>query len=182
MRLDELEPDRWLVREIEFDPSQVGRSGAPFEARSVHGTRAKFDDLEQAVGHAVTSLGASPKRDGFYIYDVHNRRTHEIRRLIPKEGEPDGYVYLINGGTLVKIGTARNPDKRCRGLQTGSPVELRLLARAPGNELHEKALHHRHRDVRRHGEWFDLPTVDDWQAWLDDQIASLELFDPDDGP
>lgn len=71
-------------------------------------------------------------------------------------------VYLIQGvdGGLVKIGTARVPNRRLVDLQAGSPVLLRVLASTPGDHLLEARLHARYQKYRKWGEWFDLPEGD----------------------
>jgi len=65
-------------------------------------------------------------------------------------------VYFIEaaGSNLVKIGSAVSPESRVRTLQTGSPVQLRLLGSTPGGESHERDLHRRFSHLRSHGEWF----------------------------
>lgn len=65
-----------------------------------------------------------------------------------------GFVYLIFGGGRLKIGLAREPEKRLRGLQAGSPVPLTLLAKIPGSLALEAQLHKRFEKYRLHGEWF----------------------------
>lgn len=75
----------------------------------------------------------------------------------PAEEKPpvDLYVYFIQSGELVKIGTSRDPRKRFQTLRLGSPAPLRLLACIPGGRPEERALHNRFARCRRHGEWFD---------------------------
>lgn len=79
------------------------------------------------------------------------------------------FVYVIQGdpGTPVKIGRAVDVMARMRGLQTGNPSQLRLLAvipdifgepdeddeRYPEDSL-EWQLHQRFKDCRLQGEWF----------------------------
>lgn len=70
------------------------------------------------------------------------------------------YVYFVRSGTHgpIKIGRAVDPHERLRQLQTGSPVELRLLGTIPGGVDLEAALHDLLGDSRLRGEWF-RPTV-----------------------
>jgi uncharacterized protein YozE (UPF0346 family) len=64
-------------------------------------------------------------------------------------------TYIISdGGTLVKIGKARNPHLRLRGLQTGSARSLALLLILEGDREYD--LHERFKEHRVHGEWFTL--------------------------
>jgi len=67
-------------------------------------------------------------------------------------------IYFIQAAIIgrIKIGFTSNDDFQTRmdGLQTGSPVQLRILATCPGSELEEKELHARFADYRVRGEWF----------------------------
>lgn len=71
-------------------------------------------------------------------------------------------VYFIQpvGGGLIKIGVATNPDSRLLGLQTGCPVELRLIGVIAGaGQATETELHQRFASTRVRGEWFE-PTAE----------------------
>lgn len=62
------------------------------------------------------------------------------------------FVQSVNGGPI-KIGfTTRKPNERLAALQTGAPVELRIVGLLAGNR--EREMHERFRDARLHGEWF----------------------------
>jgi hypothetical protein len=67
-----------------------------------------------------------------------------------------GFVYFVqledNGP--VKIGRGRDPERRLRALQTGSPHKLNLRHVVPGDHNLETALHHRFAPARISGEWF----------------------------
>lgn len=66
-------------------------------------------------------------------------------------------VYVIQAnGYYVKIGRAQNIRDRIRGMQTASPVPLRLLAIASHNPNDERAIHQRLKTSRVRGEWFHL--------------------------
>lgn len=70
-----------------------------------------------------------------------------------------GYIYFIAAETLgaVKIGFTRShPIARLKGLQTGCPAPLKLLAFVPGSEEEERRLHRCFSPLRIHGEWFRL--------------------------
>jgi hypothetical protein len=72
----------------------------------------------------------------------------------------DERVYLIKGGSRVKIGTSINPIKRLKSMQTGSPVLLTMLGAVPGGCEREGGLHRRFASKRAHGEWFeDCPEI-----------------------
>lgn len=71
-------------------------------------------------------------------------------------GEIVYFVQPVEGG-LVKIGSTFDMKRRLAGLQTGSPVVLRVVAYAPGfgSRALEKYFHRHFATLRRHGEWFD---------------------------
>jgi len=67
------------------------------------------------------------------------------------------HVYFLRpiGATSpVKIGCSATPVKRLRSVEIWSPVELELVASAPGNNCHEWTLHQMFATDRLHGEWF----------------------------
>lgn len=84
-------------------------------------------------------------------------RTQEPRPR-GKAGRRPEFVYFVEAETsrLIKIGVARDMTERLRGLQTGSPDKLRVIAliRTADPERLEQVLHLEFRDTRQHGEWF----------------------------
>lgn len=68
-------------------------------------------------------------------------------------------IYLVKavGTQYVKIGVASNPIARIRGLQTGMPTDLTILAAAYWPDSNERRLHRVLRQYRTRGEWFVLP-------------------------
>lgn len=75
----------------------------------------------------------------------------------PQEGK--GFVYVIHavGTNRIKIGYSVDPEKRLAQLQTGSPYELRLLAKWPGTIEAEQRAHQCLTQYRCGGEWFSVP-------------------------
>lgn len=69
-----------------------------------------------------------------------------------------GYVYLIgeahDDALAVKIGYSTNPEARVGELQAGNPRTLALLAKKPGTEADERALHARYIEHNVLLEWF----------------------------
>ena len=66
-------------------------------------------------------------------------------------------VYFIQHGKGgdIKIGTTTsNPHVRMARLQTGTPIELKLLVAAPGGPSEEQAMHQRFAALHVRGEWF----------------------------
>jgi hypothetical protein len=66
------------------------------------------------------------------------------------------YIYFVEavGQDRIKIGKADDPETRVRQLQTGSAVELRLLAVTLGQPSLEAELHAAFANDRIQGEWF----------------------------
>lgn len=62
---------------------------------------------------------------------------------------PEGWVYFIRKGGLVKIGWSSQPSVRFKQLR---PDEV--LATMPGSMRDERDLHGAFSHLREHGEWF----------------------------
>lgn len=75
-------------------------------------------------------------------------------------------VYFIgeneNGCSPIKIGVAKNIDARKRNLQTGNPLELRLLGWITSDDDFqlERQLHGRFKFARTRGDWFQIEPAD----------------------
>ena len=54
----------------------------------------------------------------------------------------------------IKIGCSATPAKRLRSVEIWSPVQLEMVASAPGGHAHEWTLHSMFGEDRLHGEWF----------------------------
>lgn len=81
-----------------------------------------------------------------------------FREEILAEMNKPKLVYFIEAANvaMVKIGIAKNVEKRLVDLQTASPVKLRIIATLPGGMKLEKELHRQFGHLRSHGEWFHL--------------------------
>lgn len=85
-----------------------------------------------------------------------------------------GYVYFISRGfDRVKIGFAADVFKRLHDLQTGCPDDLHIVSFVPTYEVCEGMFHHRFRDVRIRGEWFEMS---DEMEELWDDIYDYQAF------
>lgn len=77
------------------------------------------------------------------------------------------YLYVVaspQAPDILKIGIAKDPHRRIRDLQIGSPLKLNLLAlwlypNRSGASQAEKGCHERFEKQNKHGEWFAV-TVD----------------------
>jgi hypothetical protein len=81
-----------------------------------------------------------------------------IRCRHPLTDVAGGFVYVVHAPAvgLAKIGTTRYRlllDRMIK-LQSGSPVELHLVALAVGGRHLEHEWHREHKALRHHGEWF----------------------------
>lgn len=82
------------------------------------------------------------------------------------QAEKRAHVYFIATADKIKIGVAFDPLKRLRGLQTGNPEKLELIATFRGGLALEGEIHAKYARHRVHGEWFHrapieraLPTI-----------------------
>ena len=76
-------------------------------------------------------------------------------------GSEIGFVYFVQQGTQgsIKIGWAKNPERRLKALQTSHPCELRIIGIIPGTRVEERALHAHFARARLKGEWFNRNKV-----------------------
>lgn len=67
------------------------------------------------------------------------------------------WIYAFQQGEdgPIKIGSAKDPEKRLATLQCGNPTELRPLGAWWAPPEHEHALHGALKHVRVRGEWFE---------------------------
>ncbi len=74
-----------------------------------------------------------------------------------EELEDQTYIYFAEavGQDRIKIGKADNPEDRLKQLQTGSPVELRLLGVIADKASRETDIHALFDQDRIQGEWFN---------------------------
>lgn len=88
------------------------------------------------------------------------------------------YVIGPADGDRIKIGISFDVPKRLAALQSGSPVELRVIGSwVCGNAKQvEKRMHKRLAAARLHGEWFDARHPD-VEAWLASAHGPLEWLE-----
>jgi hypothetical protein len=93
-----------------------------------------------------------------------------------------GYVYVVRCSetNARKIGIARDPVMRLRGMQTGAPYPLELVGaiEVESPVMVEMVLHERFGALRIHGEWFrhasEMDHVAELVGWAKDQLATKE--------
>jgi predicted GIY-YIG superfamily endonuclease len=92
------------------------------------------------------------------------KRTHDLDG--EKIAHQTHFVYFISNedSNAIKIGIARNVQKRMMSLQTSSPAKLKLMKslQVDGSEeaqKQERLLHQQFSAIRLNGEWFKADTV-----------------------
>ena len=72
------------------------------------------------------------------------------------------YFFIEDSNEQVKIGRAKDIERRRKGLQTGNPRKLLLLGwiRTDDDVRLEKEIHQNFSHLRGTGEWFDLDPAD----------------------
>jgi len=79
-----------------------------------------------------------------------------MRAMLKKKTHYLYFIQLENTGPI-KIGLAKNPNRRLIQLQTANPYKLNLLYFFPSCKTDEDGLHYLLRAYRLEGEWF-LPS------------------------
>ena len=111
----------------------------------------------------------------FNAMSSRNQIQKTIKNRIPfKRKKTSGYVYLVHckGTTFYKIGISKiDYHLRLSALQSGCPFELEMIyvIHSSNYRKFEQELHHKFRDKRVRGEWFDLD-----EAFLNTVMKYLE--------
>lgn len=97
----------------------------------------------------------------------------QIQHALADESATTRRCYFIGGDEgLIKIGYSYSPEERLKALQLGSPIELRILATAPGGAARERAYHDQFAAMRVRGEWFErAPEIEAEIARLQGEAA-----------
>jgi len=74
----------------------------------------------------------------------------------PWNGKQVVYFVAAEGTNSIKVGTARNLDKRLANLQTNSPHKLKVIAAFEGGVTVEAVLHRQLQESHVRGEWFEF--------------------------
>lgn len=135
--------------------------------------------MTSTAGHRCAwcreAIPAGLRRDARHCSQRCRQAAHRFARR-----RASGFVYAVQaveGRKLVKFGFTRgDPEKRLRHLQTGSPVELRLLCAVPGWPADETRLQRGFAEIRVRGEWFEpSPELLALVARMVDGTAALAL-------
>lgn len=92
-------------------------------------------------------------------------------RQVRGDSEPFvAFVYMIRAGEYIKIGVARDVEKRLQSMQTGCPFVIEVLHAWPCANPYrfERHLHWKLRAYRTRGEWFTVP-----QSVIDDILTTF---------
>lgn len=94
------------------------------------------------------------------IYDPDFKNITNRRRGIKQRYE-SGFVYFIldEVSDAIKIGFAKDVNKRLSGLQTSNPNELKVISYYKGSKKDEYRLHYDCKDYNIRGEWFKNNSV-----------------------
>lgn len=81
------------------------------------------------------------------------------------------HLYIIQSDVTgaFKVGRSKNPERRLKQLQTGSPYKLKLICVLENKGYQEKLLHSQLNESGRRckGEWFDFDLI----GYLPDNIV-----------
>lgn len=161
-KLDDDDRKRWLIRE------GIIPANAP-------GPIVDGPSLRPAILLQHSEPAAKPAPVQFFVQakpKPARDMPHQRPRSWPKEfGDPHTYLVAAEGSHLVKIGIAKNPERRVKTLQTGQPMDLYLMWSVPGD--YERELHVRFDAYRRRGEWFDLRVLGDPVQVVTDAINEI---------
>lgn len=114
-------------------------------------------------------------------YTIKQDLFQEAKALIDANLQAAHYVYFLTCREVdvIKIGFASvDWRKRIIQNQTGSPVELQVLAVVPGTLQMEQSLHQIFREYRSRNEWFhanpELRALTDYAASLKESLQEDE--------
>lgn len=111
--------------------------------------------VERGSGRrAAIDVYRAPEKRSYQLDGLVLRRVKEVAQ-IPSETEA---VYVVQPAAMqmVKIGSARDVNKRVADLQAGCPVRLRVVAQLVCIKTMEFMIHAAFQEERRHNEWFEL--------------------------
>jgi hypothetical protein len=137
----------WSAR-MPQSPTRIG--AALKEIRDHRLYRGKYPSFEL---YCADKWGLRPERANALIRSVEYSQAARAVEQVPA-AEKKSWVYFMQSGDLIKIGVARDVQKRIASLQCGNPEPITLLAAVAGDHKTERHLHQRFATDRVRGEWF----------------------------
>ena len=82
------------------------------------------------------------------------------------------YIIQTDKTGAIKIGRSKNPSRRIKQLQTGSPYKLKLLLILENQGNLEKELHKKLKPFKQSckGEWFSFDCTGSLPDWISEKI------------
>jgi hypothetical protein len=101
----------------------------------------------------------------------------ELQNIIRRMYDDEQHVYFIKTKNRVKIGVARDPRRRLKTLQVGSPDKLELAGVLPfGGVYFEELLHEHYKAFHIHGEWYQFAKpIREHVAWLNKEVKEQDV-------
>jgi len=161
-----------MIRQLE-----CGRCGVKFDRPSdrhlvdecITNLRERMDGLEMRLKMSIlTQLNR-------WFPGRRFPKTDDASQVWTKTNGAKVYFITDDATGLIKIGRAMDVEQRLKGLQTGAPGQLRVLADMDGGAAGEADMHRRFAHLRVRGEWFS-PGDDLLQF-----IEALAAATPEDG-
>ncbi|MDB2481769.1 GIY-YIG nuclease family protein [bacterium] len=90
----------------------------------------------------------------------------------------DLYIIQSSNNGAFKVGISKNPERRLRQLQTGSPYKLKMVLVLKGKSHLESTLHERLKSFRLgnfKGEWFCYDAFPSLPDWIYDMLNLEEI-------
>jgi hypothetical protein len=140
----------------------------------------KFKPINKKFGKIMNTQGYEERHTGplFYWDKSYSIAQFILYSIIPQldleESTQYEYIYFITETPFtnkVKIGKAKNAEKRLKTLQTGNPNKLCIYHKiyAPISNNMEYVLHKQYSTRRINGEWFNFTNEE-----LDNEIKTLQ--------
>lgn len=107
----------------------------------------------------IDALIASGEWTAEYGATVRQIHAESARKKAAIERRTRLYFVEAPAIRLIKIGFSQDVKQRFAAIDTGSPVDVRLLGWVPGLRAHERVLHERFASARIRGEWFSADVV-----------------------
>lgn len=78
------------------------------------------------------------------------------------KNQKEGYIYMLEGKDVIKIGYSKNPEMRKAALECSCPYKLNTVATRRGYECEERRFHAKHKSFATKGEWYPATLKDEF--------------------